>query len=92
MKILIIVCFIFLISNGFSEELNTSINTTLINESIISPWYSNYTDKFLSSDNAGLIAIIIGLGLAYFIGKFAFKFIKLAIIILLILLLVRIIF
>lgn len=92
MKNLILISFIFLISTAFCDDLNTSSNETLINDSILTPWYNDYADKFLSSDNSGLIAIIIGLGLAYFIGKFAFKFIKLAIIILLILLLIRIIF
>ncbi|MFA5333102.1 MAG: hypothetical protein WC376_01245 [Candidatus Nanoarchaeia archaeon] len=92
MKRLILFSFIFLSSIAFCDELNYSYNETLVNDSIIKPWYSNYADKFLSSDNSGLIAVIIGLSLGYFIGKFAFKFIKLAIILLLIALLLRIIF
>jgi Ca2+-dependent lipid-binding protein len=92
MKSFFIFSFIFLLSSAFCEDLNSSYNNTLINDSLSSPWYVNYGNKFLSSDNSGLIAIIIGLGLAYFIGKIAFKFIKLAIIILLIMLLLRIIF
>jgi Ca2+-dependent lipid-binding protein len=91
MRNLMILPFIFLIGASFCAELNNSYNETLLNDSAL-PWYAEYGNKFLSSDNSGLVAIIIGLSLAYLIGKFAFKFIKLAVIILLIILLVRIIF
>jgi Ca2+-dependent lipid-binding protein len=90
MKNLVILSFIFLIGASFCAELNNS-NEAFLNDSAL-PWYAGYGDKFLSSDNSGLIAIIIGLSLAYLIGKIAFKFIKLTVIILLIILLIRIIF
>ncbi|MDD4353889.1 MAG: hypothetical protein PHN56_05530 [Candidatus Nanoarchaeia archaeon] len=92
MKKLLFISFIFLFSLAFCQDLNETYNETLINDSLVSPWYVNYGNKILNSDNSTLIAIIIGLGLAYLIGKMAFKFIKISIIILLIILLIKIIF
>jgi len=91
MKKLMLLSFMIFLSAAFCQELNESANNTLINESL-TPWYQEYGNKIISADNSTLIALIIGLGLAYLLGKVAFKFIKITIIILLIILLLRIIF
>jgi len=92
MRKTIFLSLLFLFSVAFCQELNESTNQTLTNESLTSPWYGEYYGKIVAGDNYTLIALIIGLTLAYLIGKFAFKFIKIAIIILLIILILRIIF
>jgi len=90
MRKLILFSMLFLLSAAYCQEANDSIIDQDLNETLTEEWHVSYLSKF--SDNSSIIAAIIGLTLAYLIGKFAFKFIKATIIILLIILLLRIIF
>lgn len=66
-----------------NETINETTNASL-------PWYDSYVSGVLSGDTITLITAIIGLTFVYIFGKIAFRFIKWAIIILVILLLIRI--
>ncbi|MDD2678851.1 MAG: hypothetical protein PHS81_03150 [Candidatus Nanoarchaeia archaeon] len=94
MKKIIFLSLLFLISAGMCSELNDSANDSLIiDEPILdSPWHAGIIDNLLNADNTALIAFIIGLSIAYFLGKFAFRFIKIIIVVLIIFLLIRMIF
>jgi hypothetical protein len=92
MKKLIALLMILLAAPAFCQDFNESTNETFVNDSLVAPWYETYSNKVLNSDNSTLIAAIIGLSLAYFLGKIAFKFIKVTVIILLIILILKVIF
>ncbi len=91
MKKLIILASILLFLPVFSQNISESINETF-NDTSSANWYSNITNKVFEGDTSIIIYAIIGLALVYVFGKIAFKFIKVAIIILLIILLLRFIF
>lgn len=74
-----------------SETLNQTGNETgLANQT--APWYDSYVQGILAGDTVTLITAVIGLLFVYIFGKLAFKFIKWAIIILLIILIFRLLF
>lgn len=73
----------------FNETNQTGSNETLTNDT--SAWYEEYTSDFTSGDNLTILTVIIGLILVYVFGKIAFKIIKWAIIILLVILVLKVI-
>jgi len=69
-----------------NESNNQTTNQTSAN------WYDSYVSGIFSGDTFTLVTVIIGLTLVYIFGKIAFKFIKWAIIILIIILIFKLIF
>ena len=71
---------------------NESSNET-VNQTIVEPqWYDSYVSGVLAGDTIALITAIIGLAAVYIFGKIAFRFIKWAIIILVIVLIFKVVF
>jgi hypothetical protein len=91
MKKLIVLASLLLFLPVFSQNASESINETF-NDTNSANWYSGIVTKAVENDNLIIIYAIIGLALVYVFGKIAFKFIKVAIIILLIILLLKFIF
>jgi divalent metal cation (Fe/Co/Zn/Cd) transporter len=87
-KTIILVLLVLMPLIAFSQ--NETSNQTISNETM--PWYEEYYNKALETDSLTLISIIVGLITVYFLGKFAFKLIKWAIIILAVILALSIIF
>jgi hypothetical protein len=90
MKKLIILASILLLP-AFGQNISETINESL-NNSLSDSWYSDIAGKVFEGDTSVIFYAVIGLALVYFFGKIAFKFIKVAIIVLLIILLLRLIF
>ena len=94
MKRLIVLMSILLIP-AFSENVSDNVNETFngtFNDSVSEPWHSGIADKVFEGDNTVIIYALLGWHWFISLAKIAFKFIKVAIIVLLIILLLRFIF
>ncbi|VVB74147.1 Uncharacterised protein [Candidatus Tiddalikarchaeum anstoanum] len=84
---------IFLLSIPAVLALNETANNTQVNyTSTNQTWYDSYVQKVLEGDSFTIILAIVGLLFVYVFGKIAFKFIKWAVILLVIYLIFKVIF